>query len=304
MTTLVSINGVIHRPEDAKISVFDHGFLFGDSIYEVLRTYEGELFMFDAHLARLHQSAAYLSLTLPVSDRVLLNWCLEAVKAAANTESYVRLIITRGAGAISLNPATAAQPQVLFYVKPYEPYPAHLYREGCMATVSTVRRNDPKALNPSAKTGNYVNSMLALMEGLHFGATEAIMLNGEGLLTEGTTSNLCLVRDGVVHTPSADSGILQGITRTLVGEGCNLLGITLTHGRYPKNDLLTADEAFFCSTLKDVLPISRVYDVAQDRWTTVGNGGVGPVSARLSACWPEVVTALRRRFPPGHTVTE
>jgi len=296
MALAVSINGVITAPEKACVSVFDHGFLFGDSIYEVVRTVGGKMFMFDAHMQRLRRSAAYLDLEIPVDDQTLHDWAVATMEAGGNEESYMRLIITRGAGKVHIDPGTASNPSVIFMVKGFKPYPTECYEKGIRPAVVTVRRNHPQALNPAAKTGNYLNSMLALMEAQKFDATDALMLSHSGYLTEATTSNLFFISRGVLCTPSLSCGILPGITRRIINEAAGRVNLEVKEGKYRKRSLYEADEAFISSTLKDVMPIAEVYDVAEERTIRIGHGRPGPLTRKLMKTWPEIVQEFMQQY--------
>ncbi len=291
MANAVSINGKIVSPKDACVSVFDHGFLFGDSIYEVIRTVDGKLFMWDEHIKRLHSSADYIGLEIPVSDKTLLNWCMKTIEEGRNKESYIRLIITRGKGEVHIDPDKAKKPNVIFIVKKFEPYPEEYYRNGIKVTLASVRRNHPLALNPAAKTGNYLNSVLALREAKSFGAVDALMLSHSAYLTEATTSNLFFVSRGVLCTPSLSCGLLSGITRKIITEAAQRIGIQIKEGKFRKKSLFDADEAFLSSTLKDIMPIVEVYDVDDERSVKIGRGRPGPITRKLMDIWPEIVRA-------------
>ena len=296
MTVAVSINGIITPPEKASISVFDHGFLFGDSIYEVARTVGGKLFMFDAHMERLRRSAAYLNMDIPVDDDTLYAWTTAAIQAAGNEESYMRLIVTRGAGKVHIDPTTASDPAVIILAKEYQRYPEELYEKGIRTAIVTVRRNHPQALNPAAKTGNYLNSMLALVESQQYDAVDALMLSHSGYLTEATTSNLFFIAKGVLCTPSLSCGILPGITRRVINEAAGRVDLQVKEGKYRKRSLFEADEAFVSSTLKDVMPISEVYDAEEERTVRIGHGRPGPLTRKLMKVWPEIVQEFMLRY--------
>ena len=260
MSLLIKIDGATYRSrEDARISVFDHGFLFGDSVYEVIRTYRGRPFEVGPHLARLFRSAKGISLEIPLTKEALAAEIDAAVReAACPGEAYVRLIVTRGTGEIDINPATCARPSVVLIVKDLVAWPAALYEKGLdVAIVSTVR-NEPGTVDPAIKTGNYLNSVLALIEARRRGAQEACMLNGHGFLTECTTSNIFFVREGQLLTPSLESGILSGITRSDVIRIARENGIPCREGSFKPDELRAASEAFITSTTRGIMPIGTV----------------------------------------------
>jgi branched-chain amino acid aminotransferase len=277
MGTVVLLDGEAFAPESARISVFDHGFLFGDSVYEVVRTRHGRPFELAAHLARLRRSAEQTYLEIPYADSDLEREVARATELAGNAESYVRIIVTRGIGDIELHPASCGRPTLLLIVTPLRLPAEHLYREGIRLAIVGRRRMDPASLSPSAKTGNYLNNVLAIIEAKRRGADDAVMLNTEGFLTEGTTSNIFFVRDGVAHTPALETGILEGITRGLVLRMLADQGLGAREGNYGPEELRGADEAFITSTIRDVMPVRDV-DGA-----TVGLTRPGPVTRRLMA---------------------
>jgi branched-chain amino acid aminotransferase len=260
MALLIKIDGETHRTrESARISVFDHGFLFGDSVYEVVRTYGGFPFQVGPHLARLFRSARGISLELPRSREELAADVEAAVReAACPGEAYIRLIVTRGVGEIDIDPATCARPSVVTIVKDLRPWPAEYYERGIdLAIVSTVR-NEPGTVDPSIKTGNYLNSVLAMIEARRRGAADACMLNAHGFLAECTTSNVFFVREGRLLTPSLESGILSGITRADIIRIARENGIPCHEGNFRPEDLRNASEAFITSTTRGVMPIASV----------------------------------------------
>jgi branched-chain amino acid aminotransferase len=280
MGLLIKIDGATYRSrEEARVSVFDHGFLFGDSVYEVIRTFGGFPFEVGPHLARLFRSARGISLELPLSKEDLAREIELAVReAACPGEAYVRLIVTRGVGEIDINPAVCTRPSVILIVKDLAPWPAALYEKGIdLAIVSTVTRNDPHSVDPAIKTGNYLNSVLALIEARRRGAADAVMLNGQGALTECTTSNIFFVRDSVLLTPSLESGILSGITRSDVIRLAREGGVHCREGIFPAEELRRADEAFITSTTRGIMPVGTVDG------TPLAGPGKRPVTERMRA---------------------
>ena len=276
MGTLVILNGEVLTSDDARISVFDHGFLFGDSVYEVVRTRHGRPFLLGEHLARLRKSAESIYLDIPFTDEELTEEVTTAIAAAGNEESYVRLIVTRGVGELELHPASCDRPTLLLIARALVVPGPDLRQNGIRLAIVGRRRTHPLSLNPAAKTGNYLNNVLAIIEARRRGADDAVMLNADEFITECTTANVFFVRDGVVHTPALESGILEGITRGFV---MHLLGeerIPSAQGLYGPDDLRTADEVFVTSTTRDVLPVSAIDDAP------VGTVCPGPVTARLA----------------------
>src|SRR5574341_321672 len=215
---LVYVNGAFVPKEEAKISVFDHGYLYGDGIYETMRAYQGTLFLLDKHLVRLKHSADAISLKLPLPLDQIGDALKESLSKNRLGDAYVRIQIARGAGEIGLDPGLCPEPTMVIVAKPFKDYPADHYERGISTAIVATRRNHPLALNPSIKGTNFLNNILAKIESIRAGAYEAIMLNWEGYVAEGTISNIFLVKAGVLFTPSLQTGILEGVTRGLVLE--------------------------------------------------------------------------------------
>src|SRR5262249_41434899 len=214
MTRLASINGVIHKPEEAKVSVYDRGFLYGDGVFETIRTYGGEPFALDEHIARLARSADKVGIVMPIEAPALSLEVRRAVRAARNAEGSARIILTRGEGPLGLDPALALSPLRVILVEPLIPLPVALYRDG--AKVSLVQTSRAADAAPGAKVSNYLGSMLALKQAKAVGAHEALIVGVEGAIVEGATSNLFGVRGGALVTPPEEAGILAGSTRARV----------------------------------------------------------------------------------------
>lgn len=255
MSTIVNINGALFPREQAVIPVFDRQFLYGDGIYETLRTFGGHPFLLGPHLRRLHHSAEALELPLRLSDAELRLEIVRTLEAAGNEESVIRVMVTRGEGEVGLDPALGGEPNVIIMVRPFTPMALDVRLGGVEVAVPTVRRNSPRAIPGNIKTGNYLNQVMALGQGRKKGAYEVVMLNEQGAVAEGSTSNLFFVEQGGLYTPSLETGILPGVTRALVLGIARELGIPTEEGRYSLGRFLGADEAFLTSTLKDVLPI-------------------------------------------------
>lgn len=289
MTTLININGEILQPENAFISVFDHGFLFGDSVYEVIATHKGTLFAVKEHLTRLRESAKAISLKIPFSDEYLLHEIKKTVTAAKNTESYVRIVITRGSGEIHIRPATCQSPSMILYIKKAEKYPDEYYTKGIAISIVSVKRNLKDSLNPSIKTGNYLNSVLALIEAEKKGANDGLMLNSDGFISECTTSNFYMVINGVVKTPNPECGILKGITKKILKDVAEENGILVEECTIAPEEIITADELFITSTTKGVMPVT----VCDNK--KIGDGKPGPLSIRLRSLYQNKLDELVER---------
>ena len=290
----MNIDGVLMPPGEARVSVFDRGFLYGDSVYEVVRTYRGRPFEVEAHLRRLDHSAERIGLRLPWDARrteAELKRTLEAARgedppfpdaAPWNAgERYARIVMTRGAGEIGLDPALAVDPKAIVIVQPLHAPPLAAYREGVKVSLVGVAHVPPRIVDPSAKTGNYLPNVLALREARAAGAHEALMLDRQGFVTEGTTSNVFAVRRGAVATPPLGAGILEGVTRGIVMALARSLGIAVREEPLRPGDLEEAEEVFLTSTAREVLPVTRLGEGA------VGGGRPGPLTARLHAAYRE-----------------
>lgn len=277
MAVVVSINGELFD-ESATISVFDRGFLYGDSVYEVMRTANGSPVDLGEHLARLRRSAAAIALGVP-SDADLVEAVRKALAAAGNAESYIRIIVTRGAGEIGLSTELAVDRKTLVIVRPLTLPAAHLYERGIALRIVGVQRTSPRAMDPGVKSGNYLNNILALHEAKRAGADEALMCDQRGRVAEGSSSNVFVIRSGEVITPSLDIGLLPGITRQRVIELARADGLMVTEGELSPEQVRTANEVFITSSIRGVLPVSRVDD------QTILDGAPGPLTARIMALY-------------------
>ena len=276
MAATVNVNGRITPERDAVISVFDHGFLYGEGIYETLRTYHGRLFLYERHARRLRNSARMIALDVPFTDQQLSTRIRDTIAASGLTgETYVRVLVTRGVGDLTYDPHATPVPSVVIIVKPHVDLTAEVYEKGVRAVICDIVRNHPGTVNPMIKSNNLLNSALAMQEALRRGGFEGIMRNYKGELTECTTSNLFIVRNGAAVTPPLDAGLLPGITREFLFEVGKEVGIDVLEQPLRDADLLAADEAFLTSTTREVVPIVTVDD------KTIGNGRPGPVTKKL-----------------------
>jgi branched-chain amino acid aminotransferase len=296
---LVNLDGKLVPPAEAKVSVFDRGFLYGDSVYEVLRTYGGRPFEVGPHLARLAHSAERIGLVLPWdAPRTIAE--LERTLAAATVlreaqderiprqaqddrieapwnvgEWYARVVMSRGAGELGLDPSLAVDPVALVIVMPLQAPPARAYEEGVKAAIVGVQQPAPQAVDPTAKTGAHLPHVLAVREARAAGAHEALLLDARGFVTEGSSSNVFAVKGGVARTPPLAAGILAGVTRGVVIALARAEGVTLEEVPLRPSDLEDADEVFITSTLREILPVTRLGD------HVVGPGRTGPTTCRL-----------------------
>ena len=281
MGFFASVDGVITDAREARVSVLDNGFTFGDAVYETLRTYGGRPFHLGRHLRRLRVSADRIGIGLLVEDAALARQLDALLERGANTESYIRISVSRGVGDISYKFERVKGPTLVMVVKPLEPLPAACYTDGVAVSMSSFRRNSPRALDPSIKSCNLLNNILAMREAQAKGAIEPILLNDTSEVAEGAGSNIFHVRKGRVVTPPLEAGILPGVTRALVLELCGALGIESVQEPVAVKDLLAADEAFLTSTLKEIMPIATIDGAA------VGSGRPGPVTLRLLGAYRE-----------------
>jgi branched-chain amino acid aminotransferase len=277
MAAMVNVNGRISNEREAVISVFDHGFLYGEGIYETLRTYNGRPFLFERHVRRLRNSAAMMALDIPFTDDQLAEQ-IRDTSAATNLdglEAYIRVLVTRGVGELTYDIKATPTPSVVIIVKPLPEPPQEWYEDGVRVALVDVVRNHPASVNPMIKSNNLLNQALAGQEAIRRGAFEGVMRNYRGELTECTTANLFVVKNGTALTPPLDSGLLPGITREFLFEVGREEGVAVREQVLRDDDLLSADEAFLTSTTREAVPIVKVDD------RTIGSGKPGAVTKKL-----------------------
>ncbi len=258
MSRQVYISGKFIPQADAKISVFDHGLLYGDGVFEGLRVYHGKVFRLREHIVRLYESAKAIWLEIPLSEDEMQGAVNEAVRVNKIDDGYVRLVVTRGAGTLGLDPNRCSDPQVIIIADTIALYPKELYEKGLEIITVSVQRNHPAALSPRIKSLNYLNNILAKIEGLQAGCIEALMLNHKGEVAECTGDNIFLVRGGILYTPPLEAGILGGITRAAVIEIARDAGIEVREAPLTKHDVYIADECFLTGTAAEVVPVVKV----------------------------------------------
>jgi branched-chain amino acid aminotransferase len=298
MSAMVNVNGRVFDQEHAAISVFDHGFLYGEGVYETLRTYHGEPFLLDRHLRRLHNSASMLALRVPLSDREIESRFRDTMHAAGlgdgGREAYLRILVTRGVGELTYDPAACAEPSIVVIAKEQVDPPRSAYEDGVRVALVGIVRNHPDSVNPLIKSNNLLNNALAMQEAFKTGAFEGIMRNYRGELAECTTANLFIVKHGVALTPPLDAGLLAGITREFVFEVGATAGIAVREQVLHDSDLLGADEAFLTSTTRELVPIVRVDDM------TIGTGRPGSVTKALLDAYRAGARRLTAPATAGH----
>jgi len=283
MAATVNVNGRITDQEHAVISVFDHGFLYGEGIYETLRTYNGQPFLFERHMRRLRRSAEMLALSVPLTDAQIDERFRETMRAGglgggnddAPREAYVRILVTRGIGELSYDPAACPTPSVVVIAKPHVNPPREAFEKGVRVALVPIVRNHPGSVNPLIKSNNLLNNALAMQEAFRRGGFEGVMRNYRGELAECTQSNLFVVKNGAALTPTIDSGLLPGITREFLFEVGAALGIPVREAVLRDEDLFGADESFLTSTTRELVPIVQVDD------RKIGSGAPGPITKAL-----------------------
>jgi branched-chain amino acid aminotransferase len=276
----VNVNGRVFDQEHAVVSVFDHGFLYGEGVYETLRTYNGQPFLFDRHMRRLRRSAEMLSLAVPITNTEIDARFRETVRAAGlgdspSREAYIRILVTRGVGELSYDPAACPTPSIVVIVKPHVAPAAEVFERGVKVALVEIVRNHPGSVSPLIKSNNLLNNALAMQEAFRRGGFEGVMRNYRGELAECTQSNLFIVKDGAALTPPIDAGLLPGITREFLFEIGAEAAITVREAVLKDADLLGADEAFLTSSTREVVPIVQVDD------RRIGAGIPGPITRRL-----------------------
>lgn len=285
----IYLNDRFVTEQEAVVSVFDHGFLYGDGVYETIRSYGNRIFMRDQHLARLRRSAEAIGLTIPIPDQQWPALLHEAMSrndiGHEHTDAYIRITISRGTGDIGLDPALCPTPTVVIMTKPlHHPLPEQ-YRLGVSLIVANTRRNLPSALSPQIKATNFLNNILAKREAIAAGVFDSILLNWESHLTECTVSNLFFVRAGKLCTPALACGLLDGITRDMLLNLAREAKIPVEEGHFGVDSLRQADECFLTNTTMEVMPVTRIND------QPVGNGTPGPLTQQLHRLF--IVTRAR-----------
>jgi branched-chain amino acid aminotransferase len=290
MAATVNVNGKITDERQAVVSVFDHGFLYGEGVYETLRTYNRKPFLLDRHLRRLHTSAGMIALGVPLTDDQLADRIAETEEHAArtaprDTEWYIRILLTRGVGELTYDPAATPAPSVVMIVKPHVNPPAEVYATGVRVIISSIVRNHPATVNPMIKSNNLLNCALAMQEGYKRGAYEVLMRNYKGELVECALSNFFIVKGGVALTPPLSGGLLPGITREFMWDVGKAAGIPVSESVMHDADVYGADEVFLTGTTREVMPIVQVDD------RTIGSGVPGPVTKELHAMFRKMALA-------------
>jgi len=271
----IYLDGKYYSERDAKISVFDHGLLYGDGVFEGIRAYHGRVFKLKEHIDRLFYSAKAILLEIPMSHAQLMEATVETCRKNKIRDGYIRLIVTRGAGSLGLSPKSCKRPSVIIIAGSIQLYPPELYAKGLSIVTVPTTRNLHSALNPAIKSLNYLNNILAKIEANNSGVEEAVMLNAEGFVAECTGDNLFIVKNGALSTPPLSAGALYGITRQTVIELAQEAGLNVSEPNLTRYDLFCADECFLTGTGAEIMPVIKIDG------RVIGNGKPGAITRRL-----------------------
>lgn len=280
----IFLGGEHVKKEDAKISVYDHGFLYGDGVFEGIRVYEGNIFRLEEHLVRLYNSAKTIMLDIPYTKEEFTDIIVETVKKNGYEDAYIRVVVSRGVGDLGLDPANCSHPQTVVIVEPLSIYSKELYETGLEIITVASRRNRPDVLDPKVKSLNYLNNILVKIEGNLAGVSEALMLNEQGYVAEGSADNIFIVRGNSLITPPGYVGALEGITRNVILEIGAQLGYDIKEEPFTRHDVYVADEAFLTGTAAEVIAVVKVDG------RVIGNGKPGKETKRLLKAFRERVT--------------
>jgi branched-chain amino acid aminotransferase len=287
LSSKIYIDGQLYDKADAKISVYDHGLLYGDGVFEGIRVYSNKIFEVDAHLSRLWASAKSIRLEIPLSREKFKAAIEQTVKANNMADCYVRAVVTRGIGNLGIDPKNCANPSIIIIADRIQVYPADMYGRGMSVMISSIVRNPSNALPPRVKSLNYLNNILARLEANEAGVAEAIMLNQHGNVSECTADNIFIVRGPEVQTPLATDDILEGVTRRIIFELCARLSIPCAQKALRPPDLFAADECFVTGTGAEVMPVTKIDG------RTVGTGQPGPITKQLTEAFHKHVRGQR-----------
>ncbi len=283
MAPKIWINGKLFDKADAKISVYDHGLLYGDGVFEGICIYGGKVFRIKEHVERLYDSARSIALEIPLSRAQMAEAIESTVRANDKKEGYIRLVVTRGAGSLGLDPRKTSDPQIIVIVDDIVMYPPEMYEHGMEIVTAATIRSHPNSTNPRIKSLNYLNNIMAKLEGIRAGCHEALMLNYKGEVAECTGDNVFLVKHGILKTPPLDAGILEGVTRDAVMELANAAGIPVQEPTLTRHDVYTADECFLTGTAAEVISVTKVDG------RPIGTGKPGPITRQLREAFLKLV---------------
>jgi branched-chain amino acid aminotransferase len=275
MAQVIYLNGNYVSKEDATVSVYDHGFLYGDGIFEGIRLYNGNIFKCKEHLDRLYDSAKSIMLNIPISQAEMEQVLVETIRKNELANGYIRLVVSRGPGDLGLDPRRSPKANIIIIVEQLSIYPEEAYINGLKTVSVSTRRNVPDALNPKIKSLNYLNNILVKIQANLAGVGEAIMLNSQGYVAEGSSDNIFIIKRGIVYTPPCYCGALEGITRAAIMEICEKVGYKVKEEPFTLHDVYVADEVFFTGTAAEVIAVREV-DAR-----TIGEGKAGPITTHL-----------------------
>ncbi|MGB2601850.1 MAG: branched-chain-amino-acid transaminase [Candidatus Omnitrophota bacterium] len=271
----VYINGQFVAKEDAKVSIFDHGLLYGDGVFEGIRSYNRKVFRLEEHINRLYEGASAISLEIPMKKWDFQEKIVETLKLNNLDDAYIRVVVTRGVGDLGLDPRKCEKPTIFIITDKIALYPKELYEKGLPITIAKTRRNHPMTLDPRIKSLNYLNNILGRIDAINAGTEEALMLDIDGYIAECTGDNIFLVKDGKLYTPPSDLGALEGVTQDLVIELAKKRGIGTEYKKMYPEELLNADECFLTGTAAEVIPVVKLDD------KVIGSGKPGPIYKQL-----------------------
>lgn len=281
----IFLNGKFVKKEDAVVSVFDHGFLYGDGVFEGIRVYSGNIFRLDAHLKRLYESAQSILLTIPYSKEQISQLIIETVNKNELQSAYIRVVVSRGKGNLGLDPSSCSTPSVIIIAEELTMYPKEFYERGIKIASVASRRNRPDVLSPQVKSLNYLNNILVKLEANQTGVQEALMLNDQGYVTEGSADNIFIVKNGIIYTPPVYLGALEGITRNAIIDVAKAMGVEVKETPFTRHDVYTADEVFLTGTAIEVIAVIEVDG------RTIRDGKPGIVTNALLEEFRKIVTS-------------
>ncbi|MCX6358167.1 MAG: branched-chain-amino-acid transaminase [Candidatus Aureabacteria bacterium] len=282
----IYINGRFYPKEKAVISVYDHGLLYGDGVFEGIRAYAGNIFKLREHIDRLYESARTIMLKIPIAKERLVQEVIKTVRANRLKDAYIRLVVTRGIGTLGLNPFKCGKPQIIIIADKIVLYPREFYEEGLAVVTVPTQRNLAEAVSPRVKSLNYLNNIFARIEANNAGVHEAIMLNSQGYVAECTGDNIFIVKKGVLKTPPLYVGVLEGITRDEIIAIAKRLGVEVQETVFTRHDVFNADECFLTGTAAEVIPVVRVDG------RVVGTGKPGKLTRRFMAAFHQIVRTV------------
>lgn len=280
----IFLGGQFVKKEDAVVSVFDHGFLYGDGVFEGIRVYSGNVFRLDAHLKRLYESAQSIMLKIPYTQEEMTQLIVETIRKNQLESAYIRVVVSRGKGNLGLDPSSCSNPNVIIIAEELSMYPKEFYEHGIKIASVASRRNRPDVLSPQIKSLNYLNNILVKLEANHVGVQEALMLNDQGYVTEGSADNIFIVKNGVIYTPPVYLGALEGITRNAIIDVARAKDFEVRETPFTRHDVYTADEVFLTGTAVEVIAVIEV-----DR-RVIKNGKPGEITNQLLEEFRRIVT--------------